>query len=695
MAMPNTPEDQPEKLNEEGHDETEHFASEETTESIATKMEGAYNADQIQVLEGLEAVRHRPGMYVGDNGKKGLHHMFREVLDNGVDEALAGHCDRIDVILHADGSMSSQDNGRGIPVDIHEKGVSALQVVMTTLHAGGKFGGEGGGGYKVSGGLHGVGVSCTNALSIWMETTVQRNGNIYRQRYERGVPVSEVEIVGKAKETGTKQHWMPDPEVLSYTQYDTNVVKARLREVAYLNPNLTLSFVSEVNPDDNEVFHFERGIVQLVEDLNGAYDAIHKPIYFHRVREGMEIEVSIQYQTAYNTTVLAYSNNIHQPDGGTHVSGFMTAMTRVINQYARKMGLLKEKDKNFNSDDVLEGLTAVIALKLENPSYNSQDKVKLVTPEVQGLTNSLVGDGLQTYLEENPAVAKRIVDKAAIAQRAREEARKAAEAVKRSNAMDSFGLPGKLSDCVSKDATICELFIVEGDSAGGSAKGARDRVTQAVLPLRGKILNVERARLDKALDNEEIKALIAALGVGIAVNTGREGEGEEPLDEKKNGGANFDIDKLRYNKIIIMTDADVDGEHIRTLLLTFFYRYLKPLVEGGHVYLAQPPLYVIKAGTTERYYAMTAEERDEIVSNLKKKKYDVLRFKGLGEMNASELEETTMNPEKRKLLKIEFDGERELEVEMMFSRLMGDKVEPRREFIEKHAKEVTNVDWHY
>lgn len=694
MATPENFEDQPTDQNSEVTEE--HFESEDATESIAQKIEGDYNADQIQVLEGLEAVRHRPGMYVGDNGKKGLHHMFREVLDNGVDEALAGHCDNIDVILYEDGSLSVEDNGRGIPVDMHEKGVSALQIVMTTLHAGGKFGE--GGGYKVSGGLHGVGVSCTNALSAWMETTVQRDGKVYKQRYEQGAPVGDVEVVGKAKGTGTKQHWMPDTEVLTHVQYDTHVIKARLREVAYLNPQLKLTFQSKVNSDDNEEFKFDRGIVQLVEDINSTYDnVIHKPIYFHRVRQGMEIEVAIQYQTAYNSVVLAYSNNIHQPDGGTHVSGFMTAMTRVINQYARKMNFLKEKDKNFSSDDVLEGMTAVIALKLENPSYNSQDKVKLVTPEVQGLTNSLVGDGLQTYLEENPAVAKRIVDKAMLAQRAREEARKAAEAVKRSNSMDTYGLPGKLCDCVSKDPTICELFIVEGDSAGGSAKGARDRITQAVLPLRGKILNVERARLDKALDNEEIKALIAALGVGIDIHTGRDAdvEGEEPLDEKKNGNANFDIGKLRYNKVIIMTDADVDGEHIRTLLLTFFYRYMKPLVEHGHVYLAQPPLYVIKAGANERHYAMTTNERDDIVSNIKKKKPEVLRFKGLGEMNASELEETTMNPEKRKLLQVEYDGARDLEIEMMFSRLMGDKVEPRREFIEKHAREVTNVDWHY
>ncbi len=663
-------------------------------ETLAKRVDGTYTAADIQVLEGLEAVRRRPGMYVGDNGRKGLHQMFREVLDNGVDEALAGHCDLITTTLHADGSVSLEDNGRGIPVDLHEKeGVSALQVIMTKLHAGGKFGG---GGYKVSGGLHGVGVSCTNALSEWMVTTVKRGGKTYRQRYEKGIPVTEVEEVGKSKGTGTHQQWMPDPEVLTETSYDHHVIANRLREVAYLNPNLTLVLVDERNPDNNETFHFERGIVQLVEDMNEAYDPIHKPIAFHRVREGMEVEVAMQYTNSYQTTLLAYSNNIHQPDGGTHVSGFYQALTRVLNQYARKMNFLKEKDRNFTNDDVSEGLAGAIALKLENPSYNSQDKVKLVTPEVQGLTNSLVGDGLTTYLEENPQVAKRIVDKSIIAQQAREAARKAAEAVKRSNAMDSFGLPGKLSDCVSRDAEICEIFLVEGDSAGGSAKGARDRVTQAVLPLRGKILNVERARLDKALDNEEIKSLIAALGVGIDVRTARVDEGEVPMDEEKNGHSeNFDITKLRYNKVIIMTDADVDGEHIRTLLLTFFYRYLKPLIAHGHLYLAQPPLYVIKVGSSERYYASSEKERDEIVSGLKKKRHSVLRFKGLGEMNADELEETTMRPQTRKLVKVEYDPQMDVEVERMFSRLMGEKVEPRREFIERHAREVTNVDWHY
>jgi DNA gyrase subunit B len=482
--------------------------------------------------------------------------------------------------------------------------------------------------------------------------------------------------------------------VLRETEYDVHIVKHRLREIAYLNPNITIEFSDERHPEEDEVLHYTRGIIQLVEDSNDAYDVIHKPIAFHRIREGMEVEVAIQYHTSYSTSILAYTNNIHQPDGGTHVSGFSAALTRVLNQYARKMNLLKEKDKNFTSDDVMEGLTAVIALKLEHASYNSQDKVKLVNPEVQGLTNSLVGDGLTTFLEENPQVAKRIIDKAMIAQRAREEARKAAEAVKRSNAMDSFGLPGKLSDCVSKNAADCEIYLVEGDSAGGTAKGGRDRLTQAILPLRGKILNVERARLDKALDNNEIKSLIAALGVGIDVLTGR---GNFELDEEgvSKESSHFDITKLRYHKIIIMTDADVDGEHIRTLLLTFFYRFMKPLVVNGHIYLAEPPLFVIKAGANERYYAMTVEERDEIVKTIKKKNVTITRFKGLGEMEAHELEETAMNPETRRLVQVTYDPQMDMEVERMFSRLMGDKVEPRREFIERHARAVTNLDWHY
>jgi DNA gyrase subunit B len=717
--LPNTP---------ESEDQIAHI------DEIVGKVEGDYNANQIQVLEGLEAVRKRPGMYVGDNGKRGLHQMFREVIDNSVDEALAGHCDSIRVTLHSDNSVSVEDNGRGIPVDKHKKmGVSALQVVMTVLHAGGKFGGDSSG-YKTSGGLHGVGVSCTNALSAWMETTVRRDKKVYRQRYEKGIPVSEVEQIGKAAEgeTGTKQHWFADPTVLTETEYDVHVFKTRMRELAYLNPKVKFEYIDEQTPEESETFFYQRGIPQLVEDLNDGKETLHPVIFFRRVKDSSEIEVAMQYHDGYNMTLLAFSNNIHNPDGGTHASGFNAALTRTINAYARKMGFLKEKDNNFNSDDVGDGLTAVISLRLENPSYNSQDKVKLVTPEVQGLTNSLVGDGLMTFFEENPQMAKRIMDKCVIAQRAREAARKAAESIRRGNAMDSFGLPGKLSDCVSKDTERCEIFLVEGDSAGGSAKQARDRVTQAILPLRGKILNVERARIDKALDNEEIKALISALGVGIDLTMGRaetngavdddqlefeiaEGEAETgnghapgngkpkayELSETKKGKKEkereieFDITKLRYGKIIIMTDADVDGEHIRTLLLTFFYRYMKPLVSAGRIYLAQPPLFVVKAGSNERHYAMSEKERDEIIRGLKKKNVQVTRFKGLGEMNADDLEETTMSPDKRKLVQVKLDKEFEAEIEMMFSRLMGDKVEPRREFIERHAKQAHNVDWHY
>ncbi|MFN8220296.1 MAG: DNA gyrase subunit B [Fimbriimonadales bacterium] len=666
-------------------------------ETIFGVVEGEYTADSIQVLEGLEAVRKRPGMYVGDNGRKGLHQMFREVLDNSIDEALAGYCNHITVTLHADNSMSVRDNGRGIPVGMHEKmGVSALQVVMTVLHAGGKFGGEKSS-YKASGGLHGVGVSCTNALSEWCEVEVSREGKRWFQRYRAGVPEAPVAPVGDAEGTGTYTRWLADASVLTDTTYDIHILKTRLRELAYLNPKVTFEFVNEQNEENNEVFHYSRGIPQLVEDVNEGKDTLHHAVYFKRVKESYELEVALQYHDGYNQTILAFSNNIHQPDGGTHVSGFGMALTRGINQYARKMNLLKEKDRNFTSDDVTDGLTVVISLRLENPQYNSQDKVKLVTPEVQGNVNSLVYDGLMEFFEENPSVAKRIVDKATIAQRAREAAKKAAEAVKRSSAMDSFGLPGKLADCVSKNPLDCEIFLVEGESAGGSAKGARDRMTQAVMGLKGKILNVERARIDKALDNDEIKGLIAALGTGIDLSLGRQSNGDEPLakENSKDKEISFDLTKLRYNKVIIMTDADVDGEHIRTLLLTFFYRYMKPLMQEGHLYLAQPPLFVIKVGNNERHYAMDEKERDEIVRSLKKKNITIQRFKGLGEMNAEQLEETTMAPDKRRLVQVKLDPEFEMEIEMMFSRLMGDKVEPRREFIEKHARAASNVDWHY
>ncbi|MBS1720598.1 MAG: DNA topoisomerase IV subunit B [Armatimonadetes bacterium] len=659
-------------------------------------------------------------MYVGDNGKRGLHQLFREVIDNAVDEALAGHCDHIIVTLHADNSLSVSDNGRGIPVDIHAKmGVSALQVVMTVLHAGGKFGGEDSG-YKTSGGLHGVGVSCTNALSEWMETTVRRNNKIYRQRYERGIPTGPVQEIGEYTEgrSGTTQHWLADSTVLTETEYDIHIFKTRMRELAYLNSKVKFEFISEQDPESTETFYYQRGIPQLVEDLNDGKNSLHNVIHFRRIKDNTEAEVALQYHDNYSSTILAFSNNIHNPDGGTHVSGFNAALTRTINAYARKMNFLKEKDNNLGADDVGEGVTAVISLRLPNPSYNSQDKVKLVTPEVQGITNSLVGEGLMTFFEENPNVARKIVEKGITAQRAREAARKAMESVRRGNAMDSFGLPGKLNDCVSKNRQDCEIFLVEGDSAGGSAKGARDRMTQAVLALRGKILNVERARIDKALDNEEIKSIIAALGTGIDLTLGRGRATEEEEEQTEldfgtngktklhNGNGNgkkdkkeleieFDLTKLRYDKVVIMTDADVDGEHIRTLLLTFFYRYMKPLIENGHVYLAQPPLYVIKVGSSERHYAMTANERDEIIRSLKKKNFTVQRFKGLGEMNVDELEETTMNPERRKLVQVILDKQFEMEIEELFSKLMGDKVEPRRQYIERHAREALSAEWDY
>ncbi len=662
---------------------------EQNSKSVLGKVEQAYTADSIQVLEGLEAVRKRPGMYVGDNGKRGLHQLFREAIDNSVDEALAGYCNDIKVKIYDDGSISVEDNGRGIPVDIHEKHkVSALQVVMTVLHAGGKFGG---GGYKVSGGLHGVGVSCTNALSEWCVVQVKRNGKLWKQSYKIGIPDEPVQAIGDAEGTGTFIRWKPDDNVLTYTEYDTHIITSRLKELAYLNPSVTFHFENEQKPDENETYHYTKGIQQLVEDLNEGKDVLHKAIYFHRERDTYDLEVALQYHTGYSHTVIGFSNNIHQPDGGTHISGFSTALTRVINAYARKMNFLKEKDKNFTSDDVSDGLTGVVSLKLENPSYNSQDKVKLMTSEAQGVTNSLVGDGLNTFLEENPSVAKKFIDKALIAQRAREAAKKAAEAVKRSSAMDTFGLPGKLADCVSKDSDKCEIFLVEGDSAGGSAKSARDRVTQAILPLKGKILNVERARVDKALDNDEIKSLIAALGVGIDISSNRLSN----FEERTNGKEHFDISRLRYSKIIIMTDADVDGEHIRTLLLTFFYRYMKPLLENGNIYLAQPPLFVVKVGSNERHYAADEEELDNILKGLKKKNVQVTRFKGLGEMNADDLEDTTMNPANRKLLQIKLDPEFVKEIEIMFSKLMGEKVEPRRNFIQKHAKDALDLDWHY
>ncbi|OYT70079.1 MAG: DNA topoisomerase (ATP-hydrolyzing) subunit B [Armatimonadetes bacterium JP3_11] len=655
----------------------------EATNGLSSTVEGEYTAEQLTVLKGLEAVRRRPAMYIGDTGVRGLHHLFVEVLDNSVDEALAGHCDHIDVILHKDQSVSVIDNGRGIPVDIHpEEKRPGVEVVMTTLHAGGKFGG---GGYRVSGGLHGVGVSVVNALSEWLEVTVARDGYLHYQKYERGVPVTPLERKGKTNKRGTTVRFLADREIFGDYRYDPNIFIKRLRELAYLNPNVTFTFTDELNDKPKQTFKFNKGIAQLVEALNENKDPIHKVVYFRNAREDTEVEVALQYHTGYQETLLSYANNIHTVEGGTHLSGFKTALTRVINQYARKAGLLKEKDQNFTGDDVLEGLTAVIAVKLLHPQFEGQTKTKLGNLEVQGLVNSIVGEAFSEYLERNPSVARKIVEKALTAQRAREAARRAAELVKRQSALDSGSLPGKLADCTERDPSKCELFLVEGDSAGGSAKMGRDRRFQAVLPLRGKILNVEKARLDKALENEEIRALITALGTGISVDTNGNLSSSE-------SDSRFDISKLRYHRIILMCDADVDGEHIRTLLLTFFFRYMRPLVENGHVYIAQPPLFRVRVGKDEQYYAKDEEELEQILKKIKKKNVQVTRFKGLGEMNAEDLADTTMDPANRVIVQVQLDDA--MEAERIFSILMGDKVEPRRKFIEEHAKETTDIDWH-
>ncbi len=656
----------------------------DTGNGLAVSVEGEYTAQQLTVLKGLEAVRKRPAMYIGDTGPRGLHHLFVEVLDNSVDEALAGHCDHIDVILHADQSVSVIDNGRGIPVDIHpEVGLPGVEVVMTMLHAGGKFGG---GGYRVSGGLHGVGVSVVNALSEWLEVEVARDGYLYYQKFERGVPVAPLKKVKPTTKRGTKVRFLADREIFGDYRYDPNIFIKRLRELAYLNPNVTFTFTDELNGKPKQVFRYTKGIAALVEALNENKDPIHKVVYFRNAREDTEVEVALQYHTGYQETLLSYANNIHTVEGGTHLTGFKTALTRVINQYARKMNILKEKDANFSGDDVLEGLTAVIAVKLLHPQFEGQTKTKLGNLEIQGLVNSIVGEAFSEYLERNPSVARKIIEKALTAQRAREAARRAAELVKRQSALDSGSLPGKLADCTERDPSKCELFLVEGDSAGGSAKMGRDRRFQAVLPLRGKILNVEKARLDKALENEEIRALITALGTGISLDSnGSTSSGESD--------SRFDISKLRYHRIVIMSDADVDGEHIRTLLLTFFFRYMRPLIEAGHIYIAQPPLFRVRVGKDEQYYAQDEQELEQILKRIKKKNVQVTRFKGLGEMNAEDLADTTMNPEKRVIVQVRLEDA--MEAERIFTTLMGDKVEPRRQFIEEHAKEVTDIDWHF
>lgn len=679
------------------------------TPKSKSRVEGQYEANNITVLKGLEGVRRRPDMYIGDRGTRGLHHLFVEVVDNSIDEALAGYCTEIDVTLHEDNSLTVSDNGRGIPVDIHkDTGLPGVTVTMTMLHAGGKFGG---GGYKFSGGLHGIGVSAVNALAEWLVVEVRRNGKVYRQRFERGDIKTDLAEVGTSEQTGTTVSWMADEQIFGPIVYHRDILVQRLRHLSYLNPMVRLTFTDEHSGETQE-FHHEEGIVAFVEDLAKNKDPIHKPIYMKRSRDDVEVEVAMQYNRGYQEIIFTFANNIYTQDGGTHLSGFKTALTRVMNNYARRTNALKEKDANFSGDDVREGLTAVIAVKIVNPQFESQTKVRLANQDVEGIVNSVLGDELTHYLDENPHVAKRIVDQAITASRAREAARRAAEAVKRQNALSSGGMPGKLADCTEKDPAKSELYLVEGDSAGGSAKQARDRRTQAILPLKGKILNVEKARLDKALENDEIKALITALGTGIS--SGKLGTSEEELDDGnghadgedngsgngngngngngKNGGRMFDISKLRYHRIIIMTDADVDGDHIRTLLLTFFFRYMEPLIERGHVYIAQPPLYRVKAGKDQVWYCKTEEELEEVLRSIKRKDVQVSRFKGLGEMNPEQLAETTMDPESRDLAQVTLEDS--IEANEIFTILMGDKVEPRREFIERHAKEVTNVDWH-
>ena len=633
-----------------------------------------YEADQIQVLEGLEAVRKRPGMYIGSTGPRGLHHLVYEIVDNGIDEALAGFCDKIEVKILPDNIICVIDNGRGIPVGKHPKmGIPAATVVYTVLHAGGKFGG---GGYKVSGGLHGVGASVVNALSEWLEIEIYKDGDIYTQRFERGNIKTNLEIVGKTDKTGTLVRFKPDAEIFKETtEFDFEILKTRLREQAFLNAGIHIQISDERDPDNIicENFCYEGGISSFVEYLNKkkAVELVHPDIiHFSTVADDDQAtaEVAMQYNDSDNELILSFANNIHTTDGGTHEEGFKRSLTRVMNDYARKYNLLKDSDKNLTGDDVREGLTVVISIKVKDAQFEGQTKAKLGNTEISGLVSNMMNDKLSTYLEENPATARAIFDKALAASRAREAARKAKDMVRRKSALESAALPGKLADCQSKNPEESELYIVEGDSAGGSAKGGRDRKIQAILPLWGKMLNVEKARLDKVYGNEKLMPVVTALGCGI---------GEE-----------FDLEKLRYGKVIIMADADVDGSHIRTLLLTFFFRFMRPLIENGNIYIAQPPLYRLTKGKTH-YYAYSDQERDKIMQELGGN-LDIQRYKGLGEMDSEQLWETTMNPETRIMLRVEMEDA--AMADEIFTILMGDKVEPRREFIERNAKYVQNLD---
>ena len=626
-----------------------------------------YDAGNIQVLEGLEAVRMRPGMYIGSTSARGLHHLVYEVVDNSVDEALAGYATHIEVTICEDNSIEVIDDGRGIPTGMHETGMPAVELVLSKLHAGGKFGG---GGYKVSGGLHGVGISVVNALSEWTIVDVYQYGKIQEISFERGNKTSDLKEIGTTDRTGTTVRFKPDAQIFETTIFEFDVLKTRLQELAFLNKGLRITLFDKRGEGRSESFHYEGGLVQFIEYLNEAKEAITPSVIsIDNTRDDVVVDVALQYNDSYSETILSFVNNINTIDGGTHLSGFRTALTRTLNDYGRKAGILKENESNLTGEDVREGLTAVVSVKVLEPQFEGQTKGKLGNSEVKGITDTIVSDGLRVFLEEHPAEAKKIIEKATNASRAREAARKARELTRRKNALEVSSLPGKLADCSEKDTTMTEIYLVEGDSAGGTAKQGRDRRYQAILPLRGKILNVEKARLDKILANAEIRSMITAFGTGI--------------------GQDFDITKSRYNKIIIMTDADVDGAHIRTLLLTFFYRYMKPLIEEGHVFIAQPPLYQIKKGQ-KQWYAYSDQELSDRLDEIGRENITIQRYKGLGEMNAEQLWDTTMNPEHRTILQVSMEDS--IAADKIFSVLMGDKVEPRRKFIEDNAEYVRNLD---
>lgn len=639
---------------------------------MGTEKKGEYGADQIQILEGLEAVRKRPGMYIGSTSAKGLHHLVYEIVDNAVDESLAGYCDTIYVTLNKDNSVTVRDNGRGIPVGMNKKkGVSSVEVVFTILHAGGKFGG---GGYKVSGGLHGVGSSVVNALSNWLEVNVHTDGKIYNQRYEKGKVCYPLKVVGETELNGTEVSFLPDDTIFEETIFEYKVLRQRLRETAFLTKNLRIILRDDRQEEPvEEVFHYEGGIKEFVTYLNRGKEALYdQVIYCEGEKDGVYVEVAMQHNDSYNENSLSFVNNIITPEGGTHLSGFKNALTTTFNDYARKNKLLKENESNLSGEDIREGLTSVISIKLGEPQFEGQTKQKLGNSEARGAVNSIVNEQLTYFLEQNPAVAKIICEKAVLAQRARDAARKARDLTRRKTALDGFSLPGKLADCSDKNPENCEIYIVEGDSAGGSAKTARSRATQAILSLRGKILNVEKSRLDKILMNKEIQAMITAFGTGIHDD--------------------FDIEKLRYHKIIIMTDADVDGAHIATLLLTFFYRFMPDLIKEGYVYMAQPPLYRVERNK-KFWYAYSDQELNNIVNEIGRDNNNkIQRYKGLGEMDAEQLWDTTMDPDKRVLLRVTIDEDSASEIDLTFTTLMGDQVEPRREFIEANAKYVQNLD---